>query len=198
VAMAIVAAAVVAFVRLLVEARPAGFRSAWRAMGARFWRVVGAQMLVVLCLFLLAISIVGLPFAIYKYVAWSFVKEEVLFEDKGVRDSMRGSADLVRGRWWHTVRVAAFLFLVSVVTGPMLTFALIFTSLPLIWINLIGSLIFALLIPYVAVGETLLYFDLGARAETEPAKPRRSWRLWRPREFGRVVAEPAPRVAPSG
>jgi hypothetical protein len=197
VAMAIVAAAVVAFVRLLVEAQPAGFRSAWRAMGERFWRVVGAQLLVILCLFLLAVSVIGLPIAIYKYVAWIFVKEEVLFGDKGIRASMRGSSDLVRGRWWHTVRVVAFLFLLSAVTGPMLTFALIFTALPLVWINLIGSLIFALLIPYVALGETLLYFDLQARAEAEPAKPRRSWRLWRPREFGRV-AEPAPRVAPSG
>jgi hypothetical protein len=71
----------------------------------------------------------------------------------------------VRGSWWHTLRVAGFLFVVSVVVGPVLTFALIFTSLPLIWINLVGSLIFSLLIPYVAIGETLLYFDLQARAE---------------------------------
>jgi hypothetical protein len=87
--------------------------------------------------------------------------------------------------------VAGFLWLVSVVVGPMASFALIFTTLPLIWINFVGSLIFALLIPYVAIGETLLYFDLQARAETEPAKPRRSWRVWQPRRFGRVLSEPA-------
>ena len=65
-------------------------------------------------------------------------------------------------------------------------------------INLLGALIFALLIPYVAIGQTLLYFDLQARAEEEPAKPRRSWRPWRPRQFGRVVADPAPQPATSG
>ena len=48
----------------------------------------------------------------------------------------------------------------SVVVGPVLSFALIFTTLPLIWINLLGALVFSLLIPYVAIGETLLYFDL--------------------------------------
>ena len=80
----------------------------------------------------------------------------------------------------------------------MLTFALIFTALPLLVINLLGSLIFALLIPYVTVGDTLLYFDLQARAGAEPAKPRRSWKPWRPRRFGRVVADPAPQPAPSG
>ena len=85
--------------------------------------------------------------------------------------------------------------LITIVAGPILTFALIFTTLPLVWINLIGSLIFALLIPYKALGETLLYFDLETRAATEPAKPHRSWRVWRPRQFGRrVVAPPAPAI----
>jgi hypothetical protein len=80
----------------------------------------------------------------------------------------------------------------SAVAGPVLTFALIFTPLPLVWINVLGSLIFALLIPYVALGKTLLYFDLQARAKAEPAKPRRSWRPWRPRQFGRIAPTPAP------
>ncbi len=79
----------------------------------------------------------------------------------------------------------------------MLTLALIFTALPLLWVNLLGALVFALLIPYVALTETLLYFDLQARAESEPAKPHRSWRPWRPRRFGRAV-DPAPPAAASG
>ncbi len=187
-AMAVVAGAVVVFVRLLVESKQAGFRPAWRGMGRRFWRVVGAQLLAVLGVFLLAITVIGLPWAIYNYVAWSFVKQEVIFEDASVRGALRTSRGLVRGRWWHTLRVAGFLFVVSVVVGPVLTFALIFTSLPLIWINLIGSLIFSLLIPYVAIGETLLYFDLQAREEAEPAGPRRSW-LRRP--FRRLAAADA-------
>jgi hypothetical protein len=190
VASAIVAAVVVVFVRLRVESRPAGFGASFRGMGQRFWPVVGAQLMATLGVLLLAITVIGLPWAIYKYVAWSFVRQEVLFTDKGVREAFHGSSDLVRGRWWHTVRVAGFLWLVSVVVGPVASFALIFTTLPLIWINFVGSLIFALLIPYVAIGETLLYFDLQARAETEPAKPRRSWRVWQPRRFGRVVSEP--------
>jgi hypothetical protein len=61
----------------------------------------------------------------------------------------------------------------------MLTFALIFTALPLIWINMIGSLVFALLIPFVALGETFLFLDLSVREEEEPARPRRSWRVWK-------------------
>jgi hypothetical protein len=198
VASAIVAAVVVVFVRLLVESRPAGFLASFRGMGQRFWRVVGAQLMATIGVVLLAVTVIGLPFAIYKYVAWNFVKQEVLFTDKRIRAAFRDSSDLVRGRWWHTVRVAGFLWLLSVVVGPVASFALIFTSLPFFWINLLGALIFSLLIPYVAIGETLLYFDLQARAEAEPVKPRRSWRVWQPHRFGRVVSEPAPGAAASG
>lgn len=192
-AMAVVSALVVVLVRLVIEGekRP-GLRQCFDGMESRFWRVVGGQMLYTLGLYLLAITIVGAPFAVNKFVAWSFVKQEILFEDRRLRDAFHGSADLVRGRWFHTVRFVAFLFVLTTVAGPILTFALIFTNLPLIWVDLLGSLIFALLIPYVALGETLLYLDLQARAETEPAKPPRSWRPWRPRSFGRVRSDWSP------
>ena len=196
-AMAVVAAIVIVLVRLLVEGeRQPGFRPAFRGMRSRFWAVIGAQMLFSLGMLALVFTIVGIPFAVNKYVAWSFVKQEILFEDRRIRDAFHGSADLVRGRWWHTVRFVLFLFLVTAVTGPVLTFALIFTALPLVWVNLLGGLVFALLIPYVALGETVLYLDLRARAESDGIKPARSWRPWRPRQFGRVrrpaAGEPAP------
>jgi len=195
-ASAVVASVVVFFVRLLVEGEQTGFRASWRGLRPCFWRVVGGQMLFVLAYVGLASTIIGLPWAVNKYVAWSFVKQEIVFEDRKVIDAFHASADIVRGRWFHTVRTAAFLFLLSIVVGPVLTFALIFTTLPLIWVNFFGSLIFALLIPYVALGETLLYFDLKARAAVEPVKPARSWKVWRPRQFGRVLERPQPAPAP--
>jgi hypothetical protein len=60
----------------------------------------------------------------------------------------------------------------------VLGFALIFANLSLTWINIIGSLVFALLAPYVAIGRTLLYFDLQAREEQEAAAPTRRKRWW--------------------
>lgn len=195
-AQAIVAALVIVHLRFSMEAMPNGLGDAFRGVKQRFWRVVGAQMLASLGIIALAITIVGLPFAIYKLVAWRFVQQEVLFTDKSFREAFHGSSDLVRGRWWHTVRVVLFLTLISIVVGPVVSFALIFTTLPLIWANLLGALVFSLMIPYVALGDTLLYFDLGARAETEGIKARRSWKLWRPRQFGRVIPGTA-KSAPS-
>jgi hypothetical protein len=197
IALAVVAAIVVIFMRLLVESRPAGFRACWKGMRERFWRIVAALLLATLGVSLMAITVIGLPLAIWKLVGWSFVGQEVLFTDKSLRESFRGSSELVRGRWWHAVRVVVFLVAILFVAGPVLTLGLIFTPLPFLAINLLGALIFSLLIPYAAIGQTLLYFDLQARAEEEPAKPRRSWRPWRPRQFGRVV-DPSPQPAASG
>ena len=42
-------------------------------------------------------------------------------------------------------------------------------------VNLIGSVVYGLLIPYVAIGRTLLYFDLEAR---EAKVPEGRWRRW--------------------
>jgi hypothetical protein len=192
VASAIVAAIVIVYLRDLVESRSPGLRAALGGVRARVWRVVFAQLLATIGVVLMALTIVGIPWAIWKLVGWAFVQQEVLFTNKSLRESFRGSSDLVRGRWWHSVRAIVFFTVLTTVAGPVLSFALIFTKLPLVWINVIGSLIFALLIPYVALGKTLLYFDLQARAEVEPAKPRRSWRPWRPRQFGRTARAPAP------
>jgi hypothetical protein len=171
------AAAVIAFVRDLERSAQAGFVLAYREMFARFWRLIGGQLLVSILIVALAVTVIGIPVAIWKYVDWQFVQQEILFKDKSIRDAFRGSTKVVRGHWWRTLRIAGFFWLLSVVVGPVLGFALIFANLSLTWINIIGSLVFALLVPYVAIGRTLLYFDLQVRGEeaASEAQPRRRW-----------------------
>jgi hypothetical protein len=188
---AIMAAVVIAAVRQIAESGEASFAESYRRMWRRFWRVVGAQLLASLGLLAMAITIVGLPFAAWKYVGWLFLQQEILFEDKRVRDAFRGSSDLVRGRWWYTLRVAAVFWLIGIVTGPVLGFALIFANISLLLINAIGAFVFALLVPYIAIGRTLLYFDLQAEAEAAPAKRWRERLPWRREAAARAAPEPA-------
>lgn len=171
IAGAIVAAVVIFAVRLLVETGEMGFLDSWRGMLRRFWRVVAGSLLPYLAALAIAITVIGIPYAAYKFVCWQFVQQEILLGDKGIRDAFRGSSSRVRGRWWHAVRTLGFFWLLGIAAGPVLGFTLIFTNLSLLWINVIGSVVFALLVPYVALGRTLLYFDLGVRAESEPARP---------------------------
>jgi hypothetical protein len=204
VAQALVAAIVIVVAREALRYRNVGFRQALQGVRERFWRVVGAQLLATLGVLLLALTVIGLPFAVWKLVGWAFVQQEVIFTDKSFRESFRASSELVRGRWFRTARVILIFYVLGVVAGPIFSFALIFTALPLIWINIFGSLVFALLIPFVAVGETFLYFDLGVREEEEPVPRHRlrgrrivgrpsSRTAWR---FGRASDDPPP--APGG
>ncbi len=175
----IVTGAAVAFVRLREEGEAASFSSSYEAMFARLWRVVGGQLLAKVLLVLMVITVIGIPFAAYFYVAWQFIQQEILFQDKSIGDAMAGSHRLVRGHWWRTIVVAGLLALLSVVVGPFLGFILIFLNWSPIVVNAVGSVVFALLMPYVALGRTLLWFDLAAREAEAPAAGRR--RRWLPR-----------------
>jgi hypothetical protein len=179
VGFALVSGAVVAFVRLREAGEASGVRDDYRAIWARLWRVVGGELLVDLLVTLMLITVIGIPFGIYFYVAWQFVQQEILFEDRSIREALRGSHRLVRGHWWRTVLVTAILALLGVIFGPILGFALIFLNLSPVLVNLIGSVVYALVVPYVALGRTLLYLDLAAREDQRRAAgapARRSWR----------------------
>jgi hypothetical protein len=184
-ASALVAAVVIVAIRQIAESGRASFSGAYRGMWQRFRRVIGAQLLATLGVILMAITVIGLPFAAWKYIGWLFIQQQILFEDKPLREAFRGSSELVRGRWWYTLRVAGVFWLIGVVTGPALGFALIFADLSLILINAIGALVFALLVPYIAIGRTLLYFDLQAEAEEAPVK---RWRERLPRRAAAAEA----------
>src|SRR5262245_25890047 len=168
---------VVAFMRLLSDGEDHGLVHCWGAMYERLWRVVAGQLLATVLLLLMVLTVIGLPFAVYFYIAWQFVQQEILFKNASIREALSGSHSLVRGRWWRTVRVAGVLWLLSVVTGPVLGFFLIFLNFSPVLVNVIGSVVFALLIPYVAIGRTLLYFDLEASEQAEAAAglTRRRW-----------------------
>jgi hypothetical protein len=181
VGFAIVSGAVVTYLRLLDSGGEGGARASYRALYPRLWRVILAQLLATVLVVLMIFTVIGIPFGIYFYFAWQLVQQEILFTDASIRDGLRGSSALVRGHWWRTVVVTGVLSLLALVAGPLLGFFLIFANFSPVLVNLIGSIVFALLIPYVAIGRTLLYFDLGARgAEAEPKARRRWWPRARP------------------
>jgi hypothetical protein len=168
IAAPIASAAVIAYIRDLDDRRNTSFLSAWTAAAHRIWRLVLVQVVSNLLVIAMLLSIIAIPFAIKKFVDWQLAQQEVLFEDRSIRQALRASTRVVHGHWWHTGMVAGTLWLLSQIPGPALTFALLFTTVPVGTVNLIGSIIFALLIPYVTIGRTLLYLDLKTRRAAQP------------------------------
>jgi hypothetical protein len=167
-AMAIVSALVTVFVRNLSDTGSAGVAGSWRGMSERFWRLLVAPLLVALTVLALGVMLIGIPLAIWLAVRWALVQQEIVFHDASVGGAFSGSARLVRGRWLHAFRPVLFFSLIGLI-GPVLHFALLFTALAPVWVDLISSVVFALLIPCAALGYTLLFSDLEARAEAEPS-----------------------------
>lgn len=191
VAQALVSAFLIVFMRELVHQRPATVKTSLDGTWERFWRVVIARLLSLLGVTLMFITVIGIPFGIRFLVSWTFVQQEVIFTDRSLRDSFRASSDLVRGHWWHTVRTMVPLLLLLTILGPLLGLFLIFTPLPLLLVNVIGSVVYAVVIPFTTAGTTLLYFDLQARQREGKTVSRRSWAFWRPASFGRRIGQPA-------
>jgi hypothetical protein len=163
----VISGLVIAVLRNVEREQPAGFQSACITVLRRIWRLVGVQLLITLLLILIAVTIIGIPFAIRKLVDWGFAQQEILFEDRSIREAMRASTRLVRGQWWRAAGIVATFSILGQIPGPILGYALLFTTVPTTTVNILGSVIFALLTPYVGIGHTLLYFDLAARKVTK-------------------------------
>lgn len=188
------AAIVIAFIRNLERGEDTRLRATTMAVLRRLWRLIAVHMLILVSLALLALTIIGIPIAIVKFIDWQFAEQEILFEDRSIRGAMRGSTQLVRGHRWHTGTVALALWLLTQVPAVLLGALFIFTSIPAVDINLFGAAIYALLVVYVSSGRTLLYLDLAYRQAHERAPVRPMWRL-RFRRRRAAAAAPGPSSA---
>lgn len=128
---------------------------AWRRLGA----MIGAEILAGLALLGMAITIIGIPFAIYFGVRWTFIWQAALLQGVGPRDALSRSSDLVKGNWW---RVVGIMFVVGIIVG-VIGFVL---NLTVGLIPIVGSIIAGILpTPIFITAATLLYYDLRVRQE---------------------------------
>ena len=117
--------------------------------------MIGAQILAGLAILGMSITIVGIPFAIYFGVRWTFIWQAALLEGAGPRAALSRSSDVVNGDWW---RVVGIIFVVGIIVGAI--------SSVLSFIPIIGTIIGTILSTPIAIaGATLLYYDLRVRKE---------------------------------
>jgi hypothetical protein len=133
-------------------------------------RLLLLELIAIVCLLLLALTVVGLPLAIKKAVDWTFGAQEIVFHDRRARAALAESTRRVRGRWRAVAAVDVALFFVGALLGPLVGSVLIvFTDLSLSTINAVGVAIFAIALPYMATALTLLYLDPRTQAEVQPS-----------------------------
>jgi hypothetical protein len=118
---------------------------------------------------LLTITVVGIPFAIHRFVRWSLFAQACMLDDLSATESLVHSSELVRGEWWRTFGFTAVVDALAVLSGPLFGVGLLLlTDHSLDFINLAAALVYSVTVPYAAIQLTLYYFDLEARAAPSP------------------------------
>jgi hypothetical protein len=140
----------------------------FRALRGELWRLVALGFVALVVVSLIALTLIGLPYAVKKAVDWAFVQQVAGFEGRRGREALHGSRNLVRGHWWRVALMTSLLLLVLVLVGPFTgVIVILITDAPLATINFFGTLLFALVLPLVTVALTLLYLDLAVRRDQE-------------------------------
>jgi hypothetical protein len=135
------------------------FRPMLRAAGKPIGKVVLAQL-----------TVIGLPWAIERWVRWGFVAQAVVLDEVPPAEAPARSAAAVKGRWWRTAATLLVLAIAGAAPGPLLGITLMVTeSRALSDVNAISSLMYAVLLPFSILGSTILYRQRQGRVLPESA-----------------------------
>jgi hypothetical protein len=106
--------------------------------------------------------LVALPgvLVIYLVVRWQFWQQTVMIEGRRNWAALDASAALVGVYWWRTLGILLVIGLIQL--GP-LVLATAARELPPLPGSLIAGLVLAAVLPFAAIAQTLLYYDLKAR-----------------------------------
>lgn len=140
---------------------------AMRAVVSRWTELASALLRAVVIVGALLVSVVGVPWGVRQLVRYQFLAQAVMVDGRDGAAALRRSSELVRGRWFHTAIAVAFLngvlALATTTIGLLLLVSL--QSLPLWAFSLLVSLTSVLLVPVLAIAQTLLYGDAVAEHE---------------------------------
>jgi len=145
---------------------------AYRRVFRRLRPLAGGMLTEIIMVFLLTITVVGIPFAVHRFIRWSLFAQACTLDELSSTESLRQSSELVRGHWWRTFGFTVLVDVVAVLSGPLLGVALLLlTDHSLNFINLAGALVYTFTVPFAAIQLTLYYFDLETRdgSEARPA-----------------------------
>jgi hypothetical protein len=79
---------------------------------------------------------------------------------------------LTRGRWWRPFGFTALIDVIAILSGPVLgVLILLFTAQSLTFIDVTGSIVYTLVVPFAAIALTLYHFDLQARPAAVAPRP---------------------------
>ena len=149
--------------------RPVGPAMAYRLALRRIRPLLRAVALFVVMWVALTSTVVLIPFALWFAVRWALLAPVAELEDRGGRDALRRSAELVRGHWLRVGSLVVLGGILALLSGPLLGALLIFVwNSSLVLLNLVAGIVYAVALPFVALVTSYVYFDARTRHELDP------------------------------
>ena len=159
----------VATTRALVEIahdRPVGPVSAYRLAAPGALPLLGALVIAAVAVVLLATSVFLLPIALWLVVRWALIAPAIAFERLSALQALRRSRRLVRHSWWKVGSLTIFGAAAVLIAGPLVgSLLLLLTSAPLVLLDVVAGIIYAVTMPFVALTTAYVYFDMRVRDE---------------------------------
>ena len=140
---------------------------------ANIGALIGATLRAAIIVILFSITIVGIPWGIYRAVRWVFLSQVIMIEGLTGEAVLARSAELVSGRWWNTLGRLLVVGLVVGIPVGLLQQALM-EAAPGIVGTILSSATGFITVPFGIIGLSLMFFDLRARKGNDggpPAQP---------------------------
>lgn len=172
VTLILVSAAVAA---VLGQTNDSGTGAALRALRRHARSLVVSFLPAAVLVGLLAVTVVGLPVAVWLAVRYQFLAHVVVLEGTAGLPALRRSGGLVRHRWWHTAVIAALVWAGVHVAGVIVGLLLLIVTpqLPLWVLTIVVVVCQIVLVPLGAIMLALLYGDARAKHDERRAAPAR-------------------------
>jgi hypothetical protein len=148
--------------------REATALGAYRETLSRVGSLLGAVLVAALVVGIFGLTGIGLLISIWLLVRWALFAQAIALEDASALGALRRSGRLVQGNWWRVGSLMLFVTVIALLLGPLCGTLLLFvTHASFDFINLVSSVVYAAVLPYVAIATTYLYFDLRVAKQHE-------------------------------
>jgi len=162
IAVTVVATAAIArAVDDVADGRPPDFNRSYRYILERLGTLLLSALRVFGRVVLAAVTIVGIPLAVYLLVRWIFFPQAIAIDDRSPKEAVDLSARIVKGQWWRTFGILLVVWLLAGL--PAIAVAILFEPAAVIASGLASAAVAVIILPFVAVASTLLYYDLRSR-----------------------------------
>jgi hypothetical protein len=144
--------------------------TAYRGIVPNLVSLAWAWLRIIVVASVLTLTVIGIPVAVFYLVRKAVTTQACVIEERGASASLRRSSEVVKHREVRVFAITALVNVTAFLLGPIVGVLFLFlTSSSLAVIDIISSLVYAVVMPYAGIAIALLFYDLRRRHAEAPA-----------------------------